>query len=166
MSFCYFLPHSKPFFLDLQLLTVSTPLHYSPKFYLNCYLLTLMTKSNKTPIQQALMHPLDLKYAHGPLNLSEVKQHVDKCRVRTKAEHKVLLLDTAIQSYVVLLYSWWRNLIGCFSTGTSVCTPLTLLLQAKPQCSLCANDPFTTNNFITLAKTSQSPNHFYLSNHL
>lgn len=117
-------------------LIASIPLHCSPKFYLNCYLLTLMTKLNKTPIQQALMHPLDLKYAHGPLNLSEVQRRVGKHRVRTQAEHKVLLLDTAMQSYVVLLYSWWRNLICYFSTGTSVCTPLTLLSQAKPQYSL------------------------------
>lgn len=117
-------------------LIVSTPLHRSPKFYLNCYLLTLMTKLNKTPIQQALMHPLHLKYARGPLNLSEVQQHVGKCRVRTKAEHKVLLLGTAMQSYVALLYSQWQNLICCFSTGTSVRTPLTLSRQVKPQCSL------------------------------
>lgn len=55
-----------------------------------------MTKLNKTPIQQALVHPLDLKYAHGPLDFRELKQHMDKCGGRTKAEHKVLLLDTDI----------------------------------------------------------------------
>lgn len=62
-----------------------------------------MTKLNKTPIQQVLVHPLDLKYAHGPLDFREVKQHMDNCRRRTKAEHKVLLLDTDIKSYIVLL---------------------------------------------------------------
>jgi len=64
-----------------------------------------MTTLNKTPIQQALVHPLDLKYAHGPIDFSEVK-HTGKCRVRAKTERKVYLLDTAIQSYFVLLYLW------------------------------------------------------------
>lgn len=61
-----------------------------------------MTTLNKTPIQQTLVHPLDLKYAHGSIDFSEVK-HMDKCRVRAKTECKVCLLDTAIQSYLVLL---------------------------------------------------------------
>ena len=46
-----------------------------------------MTTSNKTSIQQTLVYPLDLKYAHGPIDFSEVK-HMDKCRVRLRLNAK------------------------------------------------------------------------------
>lgn len=95
---------SIPSFGICSSLITLTPLHSSPQVLLKL-LFTRVDDYTETPIQQTLVHPLDLKYARGTTDFREVKR-MGKCRVRTKTELKVY--------FWVLPYShtWY-----CFTYG-------------------------------------------------